>query len=98
MEYLLRGILAAEVFATLLLLGFVVGDLWHGHGWATRTTLIGLSLVDVYVLVGQAKAFNLGITFDQVSAFGLGAYTVLLAGLSWLVADRRRTRGIRRDR
>lgn len=105
-ELALRGLLSAEIFAVLILLGGWIGDLWPERGWAVRVVLIGAGSANTYVLAGQVKAFNLQVPFDAVSGFGLLAYTVLVVGLGWVFIERHRhprdrtphARGSRRGR
>ena len=90
LDHLLRGILAAEAFAGLLLSSSFFGAIWPERTWPIRVVCIGLFGVLVYVFAGQIKAFNLGIPFDGFSALGLIAYSVLLVGLVWFVHERDR--------
>lgn len=89
-DTVLRAVLAGEVLAGVLLFGPFLGLLWHERGWPIRVVLIGLWMVLLYALFGQAKAFNLGIPFDAVSALGAAAFAVLDVGLAWAVHRERR--------
>lgn len=91
-DHILRGVLTALAFATLVLGGAVVGSIWAQRGWPMRLVSIGCLLLLVYVLAGQVKAFLIGIPFDYFSWVGVVAYTVLLTGCVWSIAHERRGR------
>lgn len=91
-DHLLRAALATETLAAVLLAFHWIGDTWHHRAWPARTILLGVLGALIYVMAGQVKAFNLNIPFDWVSAIGLAAYTVLLAGVAWHTARERHDR------
>lgn len=91
-DHILRGVLAFEALAALLLSGSFFGSIWPERGWPIRVICVGLFGVLVYVFVGQIKAFNLDIPFDGFSMVGLLAYSVLLSGFVWFTAREQRTR------
>jgi len=92
-DVVLRAILTAEVFASVMLFGPFLGLLWHERGWPIRVVLLGLHGMLVYVLAGQAKAFYLHIPYDLVSAGGALASAVLDVGLFWAVYRERQRLG-----
>lgn len=51
--------------------------LWPNRTWPIRGVLVSLGGVLLYVLAGQAKAYELGVPFDRVSWAGLLSMLVL---------------------
>lgn len=89
-DLVLRGVLAAQAFLALMLTGNALGHIWSQFHWPMRITFIGGMIVELYVLVGQHKAYVREIPFDGYSFVGLVGYTVLLIGLIWLITKERR--------
>lgn len=95
-DLVLRGILATQAFVALVLTGQALGHIWAEAHWPMRVTFMGGMLVELYVFVGQHKAYVRDIPFDGYSAVGLLGYTVLLIGLIWLITRERRHQRRRR--
>lgn len=93
LDLTLRGILAVQAFAGLLLSASFFGSIWPERGWPTRVVIAGLFGVLVYVLAGQVKAYQLGVPVDGFTAVGIVAYTTLIGGQIWFIHERRNRRG-----
>ena len=91
-DQVLRAVLASQVFVVLIVGAALLGRLWHARTWPLRTVAVGLMLVQVYVLAGQAKAVLIGIPFDAFSWVGVIAYSVVLIGCSFAMTHERRGR------
>ena len=76
-----RAVLALEALLALVMYGGMLGHYWRRLHNPLRLLAVGALGVGVYILAGQAKAYNLGIPFDGYSVIGVVAYTVLLVAL-----------------
>lgn len=76
-----RALLAGQALFSLLMFGGMLGHFWRKLHWPLRLLGVGAMGVGVYVLAGQAKAYNLGIPFDGYSQLGVGAYALVIVGL-----------------
>lgn len=87
-----RAVLALEALLALVMYGGMLGHFWHRLHGPLRLLAVGALGVGVYVLAGQAKAYNLGIPFDGYSVIGVVAYTVVIVALLAVRhVERRRT-------
>lgn len=92
-EVSLRGVLFTLALVPVLASGPVLGHLWPRHSWPTRIVLIGLAVIQVYLLAGQVKALTLNIPFDGYSWVGLvGVATLDIGLLVWVVTAKNRRR------
>lgn len=60
--------------------------LWPDRPWPIRIVFIGLGGSLFYILAGQARAYELGLSFNFVSWLGLISISVLNTGMVWTIA------------
>ena len=84
-----------EVLRLLLFLGALmsvicwttfVRVLWPDRPWSIRVVFIGLGGSLVYILAGQARTYELGLSFNFVSWLGLISISILNTGMVWTIA------------
>lgn len=84
----LRGALFIDALVCVILCGDLAGVAWRRIPWPRliwqlRILMVGGLVTLVYVLAGQAKAFDLEIPFDGYSWVGLIGTTVINIGAVW---------------
>ena len=89
-----RAVLGIQALVALVMYGGMLGHFWRRLHNPLRLLAVGALGVGVYVLAGQAKAYNLDIPFDGYSWVGVAAYTVVIVALLAVRhVERRRTWG-----
>lgn len=83
-----RYIMAIEAVAAAVQLGAVAGALWFQRGWPMRVALVGAWGVLLYVALGQTKALDRNSPVDVITYIGLGALTLTVAGLLWVMLEK----------
>ncbi|EFQ84706.1 hypothetical protein HMPREF0063_10047 [Aeromicrobium marinum DSM 15272] len=73
----MRLVLFVHAIVAVLLWAPFAATLWQMRPWYIRGVFVGLGGVLLYVLAGQAKAYDYAVPFDLVSWGGLTAMAVL---------------------
>lgn len=92
-EQWLRLVLLLSCFFGVVYWLPFVRILWPERQWSIRVVFIGLGGTHLYLLIGQGKAYGLGIPFDWVAWIGLGFTLTTLAGMVQTIAHANREKG-----
>lgn len=79
-DELLRAFLAAQVFACIIFGAALLGEVWVTHARRLRVLVIGVGVVLLYVLAGQAKAYLYHVPFDGYSWVGVAGFGIVIIG------------------